>query len=100
MEWAVRCEVLAMAREAIERWKKRSDSFGSLEGIARLLELASKLGRLASGMATDKTEVSTEVQAKLDVDWELALTKAYGPEEPAGSVVDVEARVKTLSEVK
>jgi hypothetical protein len=96
-EWTVRCEVLVMAREAIQRWKNQPDRCGSLEGIARLLELASKLGRLASGMATDKTEVSAEVQAKLDVDWEIALKKVCGPEEPAGSVVDVEARVRTLS---
>jgi hypothetical protein len=93
VEWAVRCELVELAREAIGRWKKRPDWCGSLAGIARLLELASKLGRLASGMATDKTEVSAEVQAKLDVDWEIALKKVYGPEEPAGSVVDVEARV-------
>jgi hypothetical protein len=96
-EWAVRCELVGLAREAIERWKKRPDWCGSLAGIARLLELASKLGRLASGMATDKKEVSAEVQSKLDVDWEIALKKVYGPEEPAGSVVDVEGRVKTLS---
>jgi hypothetical protein len=92
VEWAVRCELLEMAREAIERWKKQMDRCGSLAGIARLLELASKLGRLASGMATDKTEVNAEVQSKLDVDWEIALKKVYGPEEPAGNVVDVEVR--------
>jgi len=91
VEWALRCELVEMARQAIERWKKRPNKCGSLEGIARLLELASKLGRLASGMATDRTEVNAEVQTKLDVDWEIALKKVYGPEEPAGSVLDVEA---------
>lgn len=84
-EWRVRCEVLEMAREAIARWKANDKRCGSLEGIARLLELASKLGRLASGMATDKTEVTGEVDVTVNLEFEAALKKVYGP------VVDVEA---------
>src|ERR1043166_3321704 len=53
-EWKVRCELLELAREALKRWKANPARCGTLEGIGRLLELASKLGRLASGMATDK----------------------------------------------
>jgi len=97
VEWALRCELVELARKVIERWNKRPNKSGSLEGIVRLLELASKLGRLASGMPTDRTEVSAEVQAKLDVDWEIALKKVYGPEEPAGNVVDIEATLSTLN---
>ncbi len=79
-EWEARCELLELARIAIERFKANERRCGSLEGIARLLELASKLGRLASGMPTDSTEVKTEVEGKLDVEWEIALKKIYGAE--------------------
>ncbi len=99
-EWQARCDLLELARETIKRWKENPRKCGTLEGVARLLDLASKLGRLASGMPTDRTEVTTEVQGKIDVEWEIALRRAYGPKENAetlkpemlkGEVVDVEA---------
>ena len=49
-EWKVRSELLEAGREALRRWRANAARCGSLEGIARMLELASKLGRLASGM--------------------------------------------------
>lgn len=88
-EWKVRNELLEAGREALRRWKGPSGTgqlrCGSLEGIARMLELASKLGRLASGMPTDRTEVKAEVAATIDVEWEIALKKVYGaaPVQPA-----------------
>jgi hypothetical protein len=92
-EWQARCEALELAREAIQRWKENPKKCGTLEGIARLLDLASKLGRLASGMPTDRTEVSTEVQGKIDVEWEIAIKRVYGQAEPVpAAVVDVEAK--------
>ena len=85
-EWKVRNELLEAGREALRRWKDTPARCGSLEGIARILELASKLGRLASGLATDKTEITGEVTVALDVEWEKALKKVYG----GAGVVDVE----------
>jgi len=83
-----------VAREALRRWKGPSGTgqlrCGSLEGIARLLELASRLGRLASGMATDKTEVTGEDGGPIKVELEAALKKIYGGPLTA-EVVDVEA---------
>ena len=94
-EWTARCQVLELARTAIERWKANAARCGSLEGIARLLDLASKLGRLASGMPTDRTEVATEVKGQIDVEWEIALKRVYGrvkeAERAPAVVVDVEA---------
>ncbi len=89
-EWAVRCELIETAREALRRWKAKPERCGSLEGIARLLELASKLGRLSSGMPTEKTEVTGEVGGLIRVEIEAALDKIYG-KPLAGEVVDVEA---------
>lgn len=85
-EWAVRCELIETAREALRRWRAKPERCGSLEGIARLLELASKLGRLASGMATDKTEVKTEVDGVVRVEIEAALNKIYGQVEPGPTI--------------
>ena len=83
-EWASRAEALELAREAIARWKKNAGRCGSLEGIARLLELASILGRRATGMATDRTEVTGEDGGPIRVELSAALNKIYG------DVVDVE----------
>ncbi len=100
-EWEARCDALQLARQAIKRWKENERKCGTLEGIARLLDLASKLGRLASGMPTDRTEVKTEVQGKIDVEWELAIKRVYraaaGPVATIGEgqqakVIDVEAK--------
>ena len=83
-EWASRAEALELAREAIARWKKNEGRCGSLEGIARLLELASILGRRATGMATDRTEVTGEDGGPIRVELSAALNKIYG------DAVDVE----------
>ncbi len=95
-EWQARCEALELARQAIQRWKENPKKCGTLEGIARLLDLASKLGRLASGMPTDRTEVTTEVQGTIDVEWEIALKRVYRvaapPANTPAEVVDVEAK--------
>lgn len=88
-EWQTRCELLALAREKIQKWREKPEKLGTLEGIARLLELASKLGRLSCGMATDKTEKTVEETHTLSVDFEVALKKIYGTPLP-GEVVDVE----------
>lgn len=100
-EWRVRCELLELGRETIKRWKENPRKCGTLEGISRLLELASKLGRLASGMATDKTEVTGESGGPVRIEVTAALDRIYGRPLPgevvadgrreAPAVVDVEA---------
>jgi len=89
-EWKVRGELIEIARIAIERWKANKRRVGSLEGIARLLDLASKLGRLASGMPTDRTEVTGEGGGPIMIEFEASLKKVYGRRQPA--VIDVEVR--------
>ena len=88
-EWRVRGELVETAREALRRWKDKPERCGSLEGIARLLELASKLGRLASGLPTDRTELTGEDGGPIRVELTAALNKIYGEPLP-GEVVDVE----------
>jgi hypothetical protein len=107
-EWQTRCEALALAREKIQEWRQHPEKLGTLEGIARLLELASKLGRLSCGMATDKTETEVSETRTLSVEFKTAIEKIYGqpvpaqftasagaPESVAGAqVIEVESEVK------
>lgn len=90
-EWTLRCKLVQLAETAIERWLANPVRCGSLEGIARLLDLASKLGRLASGMPTDKTEVTGDGGGPVRVEVTLALEKIYGQPIP-GEVMDVESK--------
>ena len=95
-EWQTRGELIALAREAIERWKKNPVRCGTLEGIARLLDLASKLGRVSSGLSLEPTEKPGEEDAAFMIQIEVALEKIYGPEKSApASVVDVDAKPVT-----
>jgi hypothetical protein len=89
-EWEVRGRLIELAETAIERWLANAARCGSLEGIARLLDLASRLGRLASGLPTDKTEVTGDGGGPVRVEVTLALEKIYGEPLP-GEVVEVES---------
>jgi len=82
-EWQRHRKLIALADEMIARWEKNKAKCGTLEGIARLLELATKLGRLAAGMPTEVKEVNTTMKATIDMEWEIAIRKAYGQAEPA-----------------
>lgn len=98
-EWQTRCELLALAREKIQEWRQKPHKLGTLEGIARLLELASKLGRLSCGMATDKTETEVSETRTLSIEFKTAIEKIYGQPVPA-QFIDVEAKPVALPEVK
>ena len=92
-EWQRHKKLIALADEMLARWEKNKAKCGTLEGIARVLELATKLGRLAAGMPTEVKEVNTTLKATIDVDWEIAIRKAYGQKAEAASeppVLDVE----------
>ncbi len=90
-EWQARCELLALAREKITEWRANPKKLGTLEGIARLLELASKLGRLSVGMATDKTETAVAETHTLSVEFRAAVEKIYGRPVPP-QFIDVESK--------
>jgi hypothetical protein len=93
-EWQRHKKLIALADEMLARWEKNKAKCGTLEGIARVLELATKLGRLAAGMPTEVKEVNTTLTATVDVEWEIAIRKAYGvvaaPPANAAAVVEAE----------
>ncbi len=88
-EWQTRSELIALAREAIERWKKSPARCGTLEGIARLLDLASRLGRVSSGLLLEPEDKPVQEDGALLIQIDLAIEKIYGAARPALNVVDV-----------
>lgn len=89
-EWEMHSEAIRAGREALKRFYEKGKG-ATLGDIARMLELASTLGRLATGMATNKTEITGEDGGPVRVEVTLALEKIYGEPLP-GEVVDVEAK--------
>jgi len=65
-------------REALKRFYEKGKG-ATLGDIARILELASRLGRLASGLATDKTEITGEGGGPVLVEFELPCGRSTEP---------------------
>ena len=84
-EWELHEKCIAAAKRGLAAFMEREKVYANLADIARMLEVASKLGRLASGMATDKTEVTGEDGGPIRLELNAALNKIYGP------VVEVES---------
>jgi hypothetical protein len=88
-EWRARKELVELAWEVIQRWRSKAERCGSLEGVARLLDLMSTLGRRACEVATDKKEVVGRIDGALRIEIEAALDKVYGVAAP-GEVMEAE----------
>ena len=90
---------IAMVRKARAEWMEKGRVPG-WEGMARMLELAFKLKQFASGLPSEFKQVEANLTATIEVDWEIALRKAYGQavpnpeppkaEPPKAVVIDVE----------
>ena len=89
-EWRARAALVDLAWEVIGRWRSNPERVGSLEGLARLLDLMSILGRRACEVATERKEVTGADGGPIRIEIEAALDKIYGKPIP-GEVVDVEA---------
>ncbi|MGZ4964651.1 MAG: hypothetical protein ACXWKG_10990 [Limisphaerales bacterium] len=76
-EWKARTRAVRLANILMDRMEANEDKCGTAEGIARLLEILHKLGRSATGMPSEVKEVRGEIKATLEVEWEMALKKAY-----------------------
>ena len=105
-EWKARCRALRLANETMDRWEANPDKFGTLEGIARLVELSSVLGRRSRGMPLQVKEEPKQLENKgptISIEFRTALEKIYGQPVPA-KFIDVEevpaAEPKQLPEGK
>ena len=101
-EWEMHEKCIAAARRGLAAFEAREKVYANLADISRMLEVASKLGRMASGLATESVEHTGEVDVNFRLEVEAAIKKVYGQAEPAPThaeaapVIDVEA----LPEVK
>jgi hypothetical protein len=89
-EWTLRGELIEAGRKVLEKFRDGSRG-ATLGDVARALDLASKLGRLASGMPTETVEATAEVDVNFRLEIEAAVKKVYGQAESAPTIVDVEA---------
>jgi len=94
-EWAMHERAIAAAKRGLDAYMAREKVYANLADIARMLEIASKLGRLATGLGTDGEGKRSELPA-VRVEVKVALEKIYGeplPGEEAAppAIVDVEA---------
>jgi hypothetical protein len=90
-EWAMHERAIAAAKRGLDAYMEREKVYANLADIARMLEIASKLGRLATGLGTDGERKGDDLPT-VRVEVTVALEKIYGEPLP-GEVVDV-AEVK------
>ena len=88
-EWAMHERAIAAAKRGLDAYMVRDKVYANLADIARMLEIASKLGRLASGLGTDGEGRKADELPTVRVEVTLALEKIYGEPLP-GEIVDVE----------
>jgi len=89
-EWAMHEAAIAAAKKGLAAYMDREKVYANLADIARMLEIASKLGRLATGLGTDGEGRNGDDLPTMRVEVTVALEKIYGEPLP-GEIVDVEA---------
>jgi hypothetical protein len=100
-EWAMHERAIAAAKKGLDAFMEREKVYANLADIARMLEIASKLGRLATGLGTDGEGRNGDELPTMRVEVTVALEKIYGQagpapnSPPAGEIVNVET-VKTI----
>ena len=92
-EWAMHERAIAAAKRGLDAFMEREKVYANLADIARILEVASKLGRMASGLATETVEHTGEIDVNFRLEVEAAVKKVYG------DVVDVEP-VKEVADAR
>ena len=80
---------IAAAKRGLDAYMEREKVYANLADIARMLEIASKLGRLATGLGTAGERRRGDDLPAVRVEVRVALEKIYGEPLP-GEVVDVE----------
>ena len=94
-EWEMHERAIAAAKRGLNAYMEREKVYANLSDIARMLEIASKLGRLATGLGDGEHRKGDDLPA-VRVEVTVALEKIYGVAEPpadlppAAAVVDVQ----------
>jgi len=89
--WQEGMDMLNLTADLKQRWRE-SDRVPGFDSVVHGVDLGVKLLQFAAGIPSEIKQVNTTIRAKLDVDWENALRKVFGPPPPPpGAIVDVEA---------
>ena len=80
-EWVMHERAIAAAQKGLDAFMEREKVYANLSDIARMLEIASKLGRLATGLGTDGEGRKGDDLPTLRVEVSVALDKIYGQPE-------------------
>ena len=97
-EWSMHERAIAAAKRGLDAYMDRAKVYANLADIARMLEIASKLGRLATGLGDGERRKDDALPA-VRVEVTVALEKIYGEPLP-GEVVDVEEVQSPMSKVQ
>jgi hypothetical protein len=92
-EWQMHEAAIAAAKKGLAAYMEKDKVYANLADIARMLEIASKLGRLATGLGDGEHRKGDDLPA-VRVEVTVALEKIYGEPLP-GEVVDVEVVSET-----
>lgn len=82
-EWEMAEKLLEGGKELLERLLSKQERKLTGSDVARLIEVASKIGRLSAGMATDHQAVAGPDGGPVRVDFSAALARVYGEKENA-----------------
>jgi hypothetical protein len=90
-EWTLQGELVEAGLKVLGKFKDGSRG-ATLGDVSRAFEVASKLGRLATGQSPDGENTGGDKLPALHVEVTVALEKIYGQAEPAptGEIVDVQ----------
>ena len=97
-EWQMHEAAIAAAKKGLAAYMEKDKVYANLADIARMLEIASKLGRLATGLGDGEHRNGNDLPA-MRVEVTVALEKIYGqpeaghnapPPAVAQAIVDVE----------
>ena len=80
-EWAMHEAAIAAAKKGLAAYMEKDKVYANLGDIARMLEIASKLGRLATGLGDGDGRKDDDLPA-VRVEVTVALEKIYGQAEP------------------
>ncbi|MBI5385074.1 MAG: hypothetical protein HZA90_10350 [Verrucomicrobia bacterium] len=77
-EWRVSNACIQAGEEALKRFYENARRGATLGDVSRIFEVGSKLGRLATGLATERTELTGEHGGPIQVDLLPTLRKVFG----------------------
>jgi len=87
-EWQMHEAAIGAAKKGLAAYMEKDKVYANLADIARMLEIASKLGRLATGLGDGERRNGDDLPA-MRVEVTVALEKIYGDPLP-GEIIDIE----------